>query len=82
MDRVLIWYGLTSQKAFVFRRRKGQMNISIVDFWIICVAVIAAYAIAVLVVAVLWDSSEDETEDDCRSNASREAFRKWFRFAN
>lgn len=55
---------------------------SIVDFWIVCVAVIAAYAIAVLVVAVLCYSSEDETEDNCSSEASRDAFRKWFRFAN
>lgn len=55
---------------------------SIVDFWIVCVAVIAAYAIAVLAVAVLSYSRQDETEDNCRSEASREAFRKWFRFAN
>ena len=81
MDRVLLWYGLTSQKACVFRRRKGQMNISIVDFWIISVVIIAVYAVAV--VASLWilRSCEDGTADEA-AEAARDAFRKLFRFAN
>lgn len=55
---------------------------SIVDFWIVCVAVIAAYAVAVLVVVAMWHFSDSEDADGKCSEAARAAFRKWFRFAN
>lgn len=57
------------------------MNISIVDFWIVSVVIISAYAVAV--VAALWvvRRCSDGTADEA-VEAARAAFRKWFRFAN
>lgn len=57
------------------------MNISIVDFWIVSVVIIVAYAVAV--VAELWilRSCKDGTADEA-AEAARDAFRKWFRFSN
>lgn len=53
----------------------------IIDYWIFCSAVIAAYAVAV--VAALWvvRRCSDGTADEA-VEAARAAFRKWFRFAN
>lgn len=54
---------------------------SIVDFWIVSVVIIAAYAVAV--VAALWVVRRfDDGTADKGSEAARDAFRKWFRFAN
>lgn len=56
---------------------------NIIDYWIFCAAVIAAYAVAVIIVAAMWhfSGSEDVADGKC-SEAARAAFRKWFRFAN
>lgn len=53
----------------------------IVDFWTLATVVIAAYSAAV--VAALWVVRRcgDGTADK-GAEASRAAFRKWFRFAN
>ena len=47
----------------------------------ICAAIIAAYAAAVVAALFIIRRFEDGTAND-GSEAAREAFRKWFRFAN
>lgn len=45
------------------------------------VAIIAAYAAAVVSALFIIRRCEDDTADEA-AEAAREAFRKWFRFAN
>ena len=47
----------------------------------ICTAIIAAYAAAVVAALFVIRRCEDGTADEAEEPA-REAFRKWFRFAN
>lgn len=63
----------------IHKQRKQTMDI--VTYIKISVAIVSAYGIAV--VASLWilRRSEDGTADEA-AEAAREAFRKWFRFAN
>ena len=44
-------------------------------------AIVSAYSIAVVVSLWILRRREDGTKDDA-AEAAREAFRKWFRFAN
>ena len=55
------------------------MNFS--TFIEIAVAIIAAYASAVVAALFIIRRCEDDTADEA-AEAAREAFRKWFRFAN
>ena len=63
----------------IHKQREHTMDI--VAYIEISVAIVLAYGIAV--VASLWilRRREDCTEDEA-AEAAREAFRKWFRFAN
>ena len=63
----------------IHKQRKQTMDI--VTYIEISVAIVLAYGIAV--VSSLWilRRREDGTADDA-AEADREAFRKWFRFAN
>ena len=47
----------------------------------ICAAIIAAYAATVVAAFYVVRRCEDGTDDEA-AEAAREAFRKWFRFAN
>ena len=47
----------------------------------ICAAIIATYAAAVVSALFIIRRCEDGTADEA-AEAAREAFRKWFRFAN
>ena len=47
----------------------------------ICAAIIATYAAAVVFALFIIRRCEDGTADEA-AEAAREAFRKWFRFAN
>ena len=53
----------------------------IVTYIEISVAIVLAYGIAVVSSLLILRRSEDGTKDDA-AEAAREAFRKWFRFAN
>ena len=55
------------------------MNFSTYIF--ISVAIVAAYAAAVVAAMIVIRRCEDGTADEAEE-AEREAFRKWFRFAN
>ena len=63
----------------IHKQRKQTMDIA--TYIEISVAIVLAYGIAV--VSSLWilRRREDGTADDA-AEAEREAFRKWFRFAN
>lgn len=47
----------------------------------ISIAIVSAYSIAVVASRWILRRCEDGTKDDA-TEAAREAFRKWFRFAN
>ena len=47
----------------------------------ICTAIIATYAAAVVSALFIIQRCEDGTADEA-AEAARDAFRKWFRFAN
>ena len=53
----------------------------IINYIEICAAIIAAYAAAVVFALFIIRRCEDGTADEA-AEAAREAFRKWFRFAN
>ena len=53
----------------------------IVTYIEISVAIVLAYGIAVVSSLLILRRREDGTADEA-SEAAREAFRKWFRFAN
>lgn len=54
---------------------------SFITYIEICAAIIAAYAAAVVASLFIIRRCEDGTADEA-AEAAREAFRKWFRFAN
>ena len=53
----------------------------IITYVEICAAIVAAYAAAVVAAMIVIRRCEDGTADEAEE-AEREAFRKWFRFAN
>ena len=53
----------------------------IINYIEICSAIIAVYAAAVVAALFIIRRCEDGTADEA-AEAARDAFRKWFRFAN
>ena len=53
----------------------------IINYIELCAAIIAAYAAAVVAALFIIRRCEDGTADEA-AEAARDAFRKWFRFAN
>lgn len=75
----LCWAVQLNSVPPIHKQRKQTMDI--VTYIEISVAIVLAYGIAV--VSSLWilRRREDGTADDA-AEAERDAFRKWFRFAN
>ena len=75
----LCWAVQSNTVPPIHKQREHTMDI--VTYIEISVAIVLAYGIAV--VSSLWilRRCEDGTKDDA-AEAEREAFRKWFRFAN
>ena len=63
----------------IHEQRKQTMDI--VTYIEISSAIVLAYGIAVFASMLILHRREDGTKDDA-AEAAREAFRKWFRFAN
>lgn len=75
----LCWAVQLNTVPLIHKQRKQTMDI--VTYIEISVAIVSSYSIAV--VASLWilRRREDGTADEAEE-AAREAFRKWFRFAD
>ena len=63
----------------IHEQRKQTMEI--VTYIEISATIVLAYGIAVVASMLILRRREDGTKDDA-AEAAREAFRKWFRFAN
>ena len=75
----LCWAVQLNSVPPIHEQRKQTMDI--VTYIEISSAIVLAYGIAVVVSRCIIRRCEDGTADDA-AEAAREAFRKWFRFAN
>ena len=75
----LCWAVQLNSVPPIHEQRKQTMDIA--TYIEISAAIVSAYSIAVVVSRWIIRRCEDGTADDAAESA-REAFRKWFRFAN
>ena len=75
----LCWAVQLNSVPPIHEQRKQTMDI--VTYIEISAAIVSAYSIAVVVSRWILRRREDGTADEA-AEAAREAFRKWFRFAN
>ena len=75
----LCWVVQLNTVPPIHKQRKQTMDI--VTYIEISVAIVSAYSIAVVASRWILRRREDGTADEAAEEA-RDAFRKWFRFAN
>lgn len=75
----LCWAVQLNSVPPIHEQRKQTMEI--VTYIEISATIVLAYGIAVVASMLILRRREDGTKDDA-AEAAREAFRKWFRFAN